>query len=162
VRALEDLRARFSVTRIHVDFDEGGANSVALDQLLAKVAHDIAALYDPTGRHTLSVVLAPLALPGPRALIVGQILIELLINAYRHGLADRAGGKVWIELARYGADAILLVADDGLAAADSEPAPFGLSMAANLARTIGGGFEPESRDSHVARVRFPLNGAPAG
>jgi hypothetical protein len=35
-------------------------------------------------------------------------------------------------------------------------------MAANLVRAIGGGLEPESRDSHVARVRFPLDGVPAG
>jgi two-component sensor histidine kinase len=156
VQALEDLRARLGITGIYVDLDAGGETPLALDQFLTKVAHGIAALYDPMGRHSLSLAVAPLALAGQRALMVGQILVELLISAYRHGVAGRVGGKVWIELARHGADAILIVADDGHAVLDPHLTQFGFSMAASLVRALGGGIEHESRDSHVVRVRFPL------
>jgi two-component sensor histidine kinase len=156
VQALEDVRARFAIVGTHVDLHQEGEK--ALDQFLGQVAHGIAALYDPMGRHSLSVAVAPLELAGQRALTVGQILVELLIHAYRYGVADRAGGKVGIELAGDGADVILIVADDGRAALDPRLTEFGLGMVARLARALGGGLEHESRDSHVVRVRFPLGG----
>jgi two-component sensor histidine kinase len=155
VQALEDLRARFSVTSLHVEFDEGDGKPLALEAFLARIAQGIAALYDPMGRHPLSPAIAPQTLPASRALALGQALAELLIAAYRHRLAGRIGGRVWVDLTADSDKAVLIVADDGDAAADPRANEFGFGIVRSLAGTLGGAFEHE-RDAHAARLRFPL------
>lgn len=156
VHTLEDLQARFSVMSIHADLDGAHGAPMALDQCLARIAQGITALYDPMGRHTLSIELAPLALPGRRALVMGQILAELLILAYRQGGADRVGARLQVKLAAEGEDAILAVTDDGRAGREPSAGDLGISMTAGFVRAVRGAFEHDRRAGLVGRVRFPI------
>jgi two-component sensor histidine kinase len=157
VRALEDLRARFgAIVSIYVDLDDPDGEPVAMDAFLAQFVRGITDLYDPMGRHTMAVDIAPIELSGQRAVLLGQIIVELVINVYRHGLADRAGGRASVTLTTRDGEALLTVSDDGPALAGLPEPYFGFRMIASLTRSLGGTFTQESRGGFIASVRFPL------
>jgi two-component sensor histidine kinase len=160
VQALEDLRARFStLTSIYIDLDEASERPIALDQLIPDLVRRVGELYNPTGRHAISTAIAPCALPGPRAAILGQIVVELVMNVYRHAFGARAGGMIDVALVQVGDRADLRIADDGpgLVEPDGSRTHLGFSIVANLAGALGGTFAHESRGGFIARLRFPLD-----
>jgi two-component system sensor histidine kinase TctE len=103
--------------------------------------------------------MTPLTLPGQRAAILGQIVVELVMNVHRHAFAARTGGTITVELGTTDGEALLVIADDGpgLRAAEEGRKHFGFTIVAGLARGLSGTFEHESRDGLIARVRFPLD-----
>lgn len=160
VMALEDLRARFTtLTSIYVDLDGDADNTVALEQFLPDLMQRVAELYDPHRRHYVETALTPVTLGGRRAAVLGQIVVELVINVYRHAFAGRSGGTIRATLAVEGGDAVLTLADDGPGLTDADPSRkhLGFSIIGSLAKSLGGGFEHESRGGFVARVRFPAD-----
>lgn len=157
VQALEELRARFgAIVNVYVELDEASHEPIAIEAFLAKFVRGIVDLYDPIGRHAMAIDIAPVEMSGQRAVMLGQIIVELVINVYRHGLADRAGGRARVAFTAQDGEAMLTVSDDGPGATEPGRPAFGFSMIASLARALGGTFEHESRDGFVARVRFPL------
>jgi two-component system, sensor histidine kinase PdtaS len=162
VAALEDLRTRFStLTSIYIDLDEASELPIALDQFIPNLVRRVAELYDPTGRHAISTGIAPCALSGQRAAILGQIVVELVMNVYRHAFDARAGGTIDVALVHVDDRAELRIADDGpgLVEPDGSRAHLGFSIISNLANALGGTFAHESRGGLIARLRFPLNPA---
>jgi two-component sensor histidine kinase len=159
VEALEDLRARFStLTSIYIDLDEASDRPIALDQFIPDLVRRVGELYDPTGRHAISTAIAPCTLAGPRAAILGQIVVELVMNVYRHAFDARAGGMIDVALVQVGDRADLQIADDGpgLVEPDGSRTHLGFSIISNLAGALGGTFAHESLGGFIARLRFPL------
>jgi two-component sensor histidine kinase len=162
VAALEDLRTRFStLTSIYVDLDEASELPIALDQFIPNLVRRVGELYDPNGRHAIGTAIAPCTLAGPRAAILGQIVVELVMNVYRHAFDARAGGTIDVALAQVDDRAELRIADDGpgLVEPDGSRPHLGFSIISNLANALGGTFEHENRGGFVARLRFPLEHA---
>ena len=158
IAALEDLRARFAaLTSIYIDLDDASDRPIALDRLVPDLVRRIGELYDPGGEHATTFNVAPVALPGQRAAILGQIVVELAMNAYRHAFAGRTGGAIKVELTAEAGDAVLVIADDGpgLREAEAGRKHFGFTIVAGLAKGLGGTFEHESHRGLIARVRFP-------
>ncbi len=99
--ALEDLRARFTADH---------AASMSISTRPADATDPDRASCSPASRESssrstiradgiaTSIAIAPIALSGQRAVILGQIMVELIINAYRHGLAGCASGALKVEL----------------------------------------------------------------
>ncbi len=158
VRALEDLRARFSVlTAMYVDLDEAGDEPIALDEFVSNLVRRVGELYDHGAPNTLTLAVAPCALSGQRAAILGQIVVELVMNVYRHAFAERSGGTIEVEFTAIDGHAMLAVVDDGPGLRpDAADAQLGFSMVTNLAKALGGTFDHESRDGFCAYVRFPI------
>ena len=159
IAALEDLRARFaSITSIYIDLDDSSDHPIALDKFLPDLVRRIGDLYDPGGVHAARFELVPLTLPGQRAAILGQIVVELVMNVYRHAFAGRTGGVITVELDAGDGEALLVIADDGpgLREPDTTRKHFGFTIVAGLAKGLNGSFEHESRAGLTARVRFPL------
>jgi two-component sensor histidine kinase len=159
VAALEGLRTRFStLTSIYIDLDEASGLPIALDQFIPDLVRRVGELYDPGGRHAISTAIAPCTLTGPRAAILGQIVVELVMNAYRHAFEARAGGMIDVELVQESGHADLRIADDGpgLVEPDGSRTHLGFSIISNLAGALGGTFEHESSGGFIARLRFPL------
>ncbi|HEX6724929.1 MAG TPA: sensor histidine kinase, partial [Gaiella sp.] len=98
----------------------------------------------------VSARLEPVELAGQRATALALVFSELLSNALEHG-----GDSVSIELAREGADVLLVVADDGSgigAGADGT----GMSIVRALVRDeLRGSLELLDRDGLRVEVRFP-------
>lgn len=163
IAALEDLRARFAtLTSIYIDLDDASDRPIALDRLVPDLVRRIGELYDPGGEHAAAFDIAPVTLPGQRAAILGQIVVELAMNVYRHAFAGRTGGTVRVGLTAEGDDAILVIADDGPGLREPEAGRrhFGFTIVAGLAKGLGGAFEHESRCGLIARVRFPCGDLP--
>jgi two-component sensor histidine kinase len=160
IAALEDLRARFAtLTSIYIDLDDSSDRPVALDRFVPDLVRRIGELYDPTAAHAAKFAMMPLTLPGERAAILGQIVVELTMNVYRHAFAERKRGTIAIELSAADGEAMLAIADDGpgLCAPDGSRRHFGFTIVRGLAKGLGGTFEHESRGGLVAWVRFPLD-----
>jgi two-component sensor histidine kinase len=120
----------------------------------------IGKLYDPGGAHTARFNVAPLVLPGSRAALLGQIVVELAMNVYRHAFAGRTAGTIAVDLTTAGEDeAVLVVADDGPGLPEDvlRRKHFGLTIVEGLAEELGGSFGCANHDGLVARVRFPLD-----
>jgi two-component sensor histidine kinase len=163
IAALEDLRTRFStLTSIYIDLDEASDHPIALDQFIPGLVHRVGELYDPGHRHAIKLSASPCTLSGPRAAILGQIVVELVMNVYRHAFAARIGGTVDITLRQDGGQASLRIADDGpgFVEPDGGRKHLGFSIISNLAGALGGTFEHESRGGFIARLRFPLEHSP--
>src|SRR6185295_3380470 len=85
VAALEDLRVRFAtLTSVYIDLDNASDQPVALDHFIPDLVRRVGELYDPRSRHAVSVRTVQAVLPQKDAAIVGQIVVELVMNAYRH------------------------------------------------------------------------------
>lgn len=161
IRALEDLRVRFAaLTSIYIDLDDAGDEPIALEHFVPELARRIGELYDPKALHAISITMQPAALPHKRATLLGQIVVELVINIYRHAFAelDRAG-QITIELVRdEDGHAVLVIADDGpgLRKPEAGRPHLGFRIVTGLAQALGGTFERTHDSGFVARVRFPL------
>jgi two-component sensor histidine kinase len=164
VWALEDLRARFAaITGIHVHLDDASDEPIPIEAFLGRFVRTISVHYDPGAQHALSIVIAPVVLSGQRAVLLGQIMVELLINVYRHALVDRTG-RIEVTLTAHGDQAMLTIADDGPGLRELAPDEprFGLSTIESLTKALGGIFTHENRGGLVARVSFPLAEAERG
>jgi two-component sensor histidine kinase len=164
IAALEDLRARFAtLTSIYIDLDDSSDRPMELDKFVPDLVRRIGELYDPAGAHSAVCRVAAVTLPGKRAAILGQIVVELVMNVYRHALEGRNGGKITIDLALVDqGDAILVIADDGpgLREPDKTRKHFGFTIVGGLAKGLGGSFDHESRDGLITRVLFPVGDSP--
>ena len=160
ITALEDLRARFaSITSIYIDLDDASDRPIALDRFVPDLVRRIGNLYDPGGAHRVTFTLMPLTLAGQRATLLGQIVVELVMNVYRHGLSGRTGGTIAVALSATDGEAVLIIADDGpgLREPEKDRKHFGFAIVAGLASALNGTFEHESRNGLTTRVRFPVD-----
>jgi two-component sensor histidine kinase len=165
IEALEDLRVRFAtLTSVYIDLDNASELPIALDHFIPDLVRRIGELYDPKSRHTASVRMARVVLPHNRAAILGQIVVELVMNVYRHALTDRRSGTIGVELVLDDIHAVLIISDDGPGLSDPDPSRvhLGFRIVTSLAAALGGTFERVSRDGFTARVRFPLAANEAG
>lgn len=89
------------------------------------------------GRH-IRLDLAPILVPTDRAVNIGLILTELVINATKYAY-DGAAGPVAISLEQHGAKLRLIVADDGRGKGDGEG--FGSRMMEAMVQRLDGSLE---------------------
>lgn len=157
--AMEDLKARFeTLSSIYVDLDDAGTEEAMPSGFLASLVDKIAQLYDPRACFRVEMAIEAMSMARARASVLGQILTELLINAYRHAFSGRERGRIRISLARLPDGSVeLAVADDGpgMGLPDPGRTHLGLSIVTNLARGLGGVFEHGSEAGFVGRARFP-------
>jgi two-component sensor histidine kinase len=159
IEALEDLRVRFAtLTSIYIDLDNASDRLIELDHFIPDLVRRIGELYDPKSRYTASFRMAAVVLPHSRAVLLGQIVVELVMNIYRHAFADRQDGTIGVALTVDGDRALLVISDDGPGLREPDPGRvhFGFRIVSNLASALGGTCESMSQDGFSARVRFPL------
>lgn len=165
---IKDLEARshFSTARNRIAvvaklydvlYRETAANQVDTAQFLADVVESSRAL-------TESVELAFQAdnviIGVDRAIPLGLIAQELVVNALKHAFPDDRSGRVSVLLTRQGDQYRLEVADDGVGFTPSKQAEgSGSRLAAALAKQLGGSLRhsggPE-RVGTIAVVEFPV------
>ena len=158
--ALEDLRVRFAtLTSIYIDLDNASDHPIELNRFIPDLVRRVGELYDPTSRHMASCRIAAASLPHNRAAILGQIVVELVMNIYRHAFADGRDGTIGVALTMDGDGAVLLISDDGPGLGEPDPSRvhLGFRIVANLAAALGGTFERAGRGGFEARIAFPLD-----
>lgn len=134
--------------------------TVALDQYLTALVDDLQiSARDGEDGIRLSVEATPLAIDPDRAVAIGVIVTELVINASKYAY-PAAGGPVRIVLRESGGTVELSVADDGVGVPETaDPHATGLgnrivrAMAAKLGAQLG---FVEKTPGTMVRLTFPL------
>ena len=160
IEALEDLRVRFAtLTSVYIDLDDASDREIALEHFIPDLVRRVGELYDPKAQHLTSCRLTPMSLPHNRASVLGQIVVELVMNIYRHAFADGRDGTIGVALTMDGDGAVLLISDDGPGLGEPDPSRvhLGFRIVANLAAALGGTFERAGRGGFEARIAFPLD-----
>jgi PAS domain S-box-containing protein len=170
-RLLHDMASRIrAMALIHEQlYQQSDFSHVLLDELCASL---VAHMQQVTAAASVRAEVRPghIALPLNRAVPVALIVHELLLNAFKHGVA--AGARHIAVQFRRTADAVTIeVIDDGRHHPPDLPAQlensrhFGLRMVRLLARQLHGSvdFMPET-GRFCAALTFPLgpDGEPAG
>jgi len=149
VRVLEETRTRVhGMAVVHDRLYEGDSLAlVDLGSCLVGIAEDIGQKRRKRDLAVeISIEAAGIALPADRALPVGLVASELIVNCYEHAFAGRPRGRIAVRAHRLDGDGFeLSVEDDG---AGAGPGPLreglGLSIARALAAQLGGELRRES------------------
>jgi PAS domain S-box-containing protein len=120
-----DLRARIrSISSVYEQLDRTGrVDVIHLREYILSLVESLTKSYGPPdGPIRVSTRLDDLVLDSGRALPLGLIINELIINAFKYAYPAGSAGEIRVELHADGAESRLTVADDGSGRAD-EPDP---------------------------------------
>ncbi|MFG1463116.1 response regulator [Xanthobacter sp. DSM 24535] len=160
--ALNAARGRVAaVAQVHRRlYTSDQVTSVAADQYLSSLLEDL----QISARHgefgvTLSIEADPLEIDPDRAVAVGVIVTELVINASKYAYPG-GSGPVRVELRCLGEQILLAVEDDGTGIAPGDAAKssgLGNRIVRAMSNKLGAelAFEPRTQGTRVA-LRFPL------
>jgi len=114
---LSDLRSRIgSVSSLYEQLDwTGQVDRIRLKPYIRKLADSLALSYGPTDeRIRIATNLADLELETRKALPLGLIINELIINGFKYAYPDGRSGEIRIELKEADSKTALSVSDDGI------------------------------------------------
>jgi two-component sensor histidine kinase len=167
--AVDDLVAQTSqriaaIAEVHASLYQGERIDrlevgAYLEELCGRLAASF--LEEDQGRATLLVEAQPLWLKVDQAVPLGLIVNELVMNAFKHGFADRDGGTVRVALHALDEGRWRLeVVDDGRGAPAPATGPveerggIGMRLVDGFARQLGGAVRVEPGPGHRVRVDF--------
>ena len=137
--ALEEARRRLTaVALVHRRlYRSDQVESVDIARYLDELIADVVASLGDNWANALTIDLAPILMPTDRAISVGLILTELMINATKYAYGGGAG-PLAITITEDRAAFRLTVADRGVGAPEGGRRGFGSRMMDALVRQIGG------------------------
>ncbi|KQN94099.1 phytochrome [Sphingomonas sp. Leaf231] len=150
---LREARSRLSaVALVHRRlYREDQIETIDLSRYLSELLDDMkASLGDEWGR-CMTLALAPVLIPTDRAVNIGLIAAELVINATKYAYPDRDGGPIEITLEQYRNRLRLIVADQGVGKTN-EGEGFGSRMMRAVVQRIDGQVEYLDNDPGVRAV----------
>ncbi|HEX8641555.1 MAG TPA: sensor histidine kinase [Allosphingosinicella sp.] len=133
----------------------GDAQEIELSGFLADIGR---ALEDALERHDIAVTyrVPPLMLDANRAISVGLIVGEAMLNSYKYAFPPDAGGKIEVSCVREDKMVRLAVADDGAGfPAEERRGSLGMRLLRALGRSLGGETEVVSGSGTRVSVDFP-------
>lgn len=140
-------------------YTQDSMTHLRLDQYLASIVEGLRkSLGD--GRVTIQLDVVPVAIDADRAVSLGLLVTELLINAKKHAY-PQGSGEVRVKLTSQGeGQSLLSVEDDGVGAATEQPGArggIGKRIVAAMASKLGGAltYEPKSTGTRAV-LEFPL------
>lgn len=161
-RALEQAMGRVrSVARVHHHlYTLPDIGAIDFRQYLADLCAALAeAVLPPTGLH-LRCHCDEAYMPRSRAISVGLVTNELVINAVKHAFPNDREGSIDVRFQRKETGWSLSVSDDGIGLSQAPPkAGLGTNLLEEFARQAGGVLSLESGKGTVARMMLPLSAA---
>jgi two-component sensor histidine kinase len=152
------------LARVHeLLYQRGGdAQEIELSAFLRDIG---SALEEALQRHDVEVVydVPPLTLEGHRAISVGLIVGEAMLNAYKYAFPDGVQGRIEIACASNGELVRLAVSDNGRGfPAEERRGSLGMRLLRALGRSLGGETLIASGEGTSVSVAFPLVAADEG
>src|SRR6185436_709121 len=136
--------------------------SVLLNQYLEALLDDLRRSAEGNRMSRLTLKATPIEIDPDRAVAIGIIVNELVMNAVKYAYPDQAG-PIHVEVRRDGDDLLLSIADNGVGfAAKSDPRSTGLgqrivgAMATKLEASVE--RDPNHDGTRIV-LRFPCAGA---
>jgi PAS domain S-box-containing protein len=123
--ALADLKTRIaSVSSVYEQLDRTGrADIIHLRDYILDLVASLTRSYGPPDGHVrVETALEDLTLATKRALPLGLILNELIINAFKYAYPDGKPGEIRVALSSCGEKPCLSVSDDGVGLAEGKAA----------------------------------------
>lgn len=175
--ALADAAARIqALARVNGRLEQHWHSDSVLDSraFLEGLGEDLREVTVGLRPITLRVRAEAHGIPIGRAIALGLILNELVVNAVKYAFPDDRAGGVDIRFRREGDDYVLSIADDGVGI-DPDASPRGTGLGMRLARALAaqlggqlrqsvdavGGGAPHANQGTAWMVRFPaVNGTP--
>jgi chemotaxis family two-component system sensor kinase Cph1 len=144
--------------RLHLDEH---IQSVDLARYIGDLCTDIKSTMDHSWGSEIQLDLAPILISTDRAIHVGLILTELVINANKYAYAGRSG-PITIALEQHRNRFRLIVADRGTGKADTGKG-FGSRMLASMVRSLSATLEETNNDPGLrVTITAPLAGDKSG
>jgi two-component system, sensor histidine kinase PdtaS len=157
----QDAMARIrTISRLYQSlYQASGLNSINLRQYIREMSQQLLDSYTlRPGAIRLSFKLDEISFDMKRAMNIGLILNELLINALKYAFLPGEEGTIRIELSRNEDSIVLLVADDGKGMGTDGQGDgvkrkgIGLHIVDMLAKELGGSFHIENDSGTIARL----------
>ncbi len=132
---------------------------IDLSRYIGELMQDLrSSLGEEWGRH-LTLDLAPVLIPTDRAVSVGLIAAELVINATKYAYPGQNGGAIDVVLEQHGHLLRLIVADRGVGKVAGGDGGFGSRMMTAVVQRIGGTVEFQANDPGTrALLTAPIEG----
>ena len=157
----ESVNRILSVAVVHEFLSQNARGTINLREVAHRIVGQMQqGLIDPEKQVTLRVEGPDIWMPAERATQCALVINELVQNAIEHGVADRPGGRIDVELVDHGDQVSIMVRDDGAGL----PEGFDLDLNANLGlrivksmveRDLRGEFELTSEQvGTIATIRF--------
>lgn len=136
---LLEARSRLSaVALVHRRlYRDDEIRTVDLARYLTDLMDDLKASLGPDWSRGMTLDLAPVLIPTDRAVNVGLIAAELVINATKYAYPGAGSGPIHLRLAQHDAQLQLIVADHGVGKATNREG-FGSRMMTAVMQRIGG------------------------
>ncbi len=153
VRAISLLERELQVENID--------QQVLLNQYLGKIIHHIWEFYTTSDKHfDVKVNIADIKIDAEKAMRLGLIMNELMINSIKHAFSRQKNPLIHIELWREKAsDVRILYRDNGtgidLAIQPDEVRSLGLRLIRNMVKQLHGHLEIENDNGAVFSFYFP-------
>lgn len=160
-RSMEELRLRInSIASVHERlYESAQVGTVDLSVYLREVAAEICGTYSTRSfQPDLQLDLEPLISDLRRAVPLGLIVSEAIINSVKHAFPGRTTGAIVVSLKRHRSDGVLYISDDGSGVGTSGPVQtgFGINLITVLAEQIQGQARLVPRDPGTTwEVTFP-------
>ena len=159
---LDSIARIQSISQVYQQlYDTSGLHNIDLKHYIEEMSHQLLHTYQQKpGTLRLSLKLDEVTLDMKRAMNIGIILNELLINVIKYAFPSGNGGEISIVLNRKDKDINLTVSDDGRGLGadfhDNKGKGMGLNLVDSLARKMDGVFALESQKGTTARLIIPL------
>jgi two-component sensor histidine kinase len=159
-RALAEAHDRvLAVSQLHRQlYADGDVRFVAMDRYLGSLVEELGRSVGGDALPTVECRVEPIRLETDRAVTVGLVVTELVINALKHAYPE-GGGPVRVRLARRDAETLELAVEDegvGYGAAAGNRTGLGELIVASMAGKLGGqpARDPAHRGTRIA-IAFP-------
>lgn len=162
--ALEEARRRLTaVALVHRRlYRSDQVETVDVSRYVDELVADVVSSLGDAWRDQLKLDLSPILLPTDRAISLGLVLTELMINATKYAYGGEAG-PLSVTVAEDRASFRLIVADKGVGAPDLTRRGFGSRMMDALVKQIGGELMREdNRPGLKVTLVAPLVGPKGG
>ncbi len=155
---LQEARRRISaVALVHRRlYSDERIETVDLARYIEDLLAELAASIDPAWRNQLTLDLAPVLAPADRAITLGLVVTELVINASKYAYGG-GPGPVSIALEQHRSQLRLIVADRGAGKARTGSGFGSRMMAAMVERLSGRLEEADNAPGHRVIVTCPIS-----
>lgn len=159
--ALKEARRRIgAVSMVHRRLHQADQiETIDLGRYLDELIAEVASSSGPDWADSITLDLAPAAIEADRAVTLGLIVTELLINAHKYAYGGQAG-PISIRLVEDRGALCMSVTDqgEGDGGGQAQGTGFGSRLLTSLTEQLGGQMDREdNRPGLTVSLRFPLN-----